>query len=506
MELLSNMVLGLEVALSWNNLLYCFLGVLLGTILGVIPGIGVLAAMSMLFPITFYLEADTALIMLAGIWYGTTYGGSTSSILLNVPGTPANAVTCFDGYPMAQQGRAGTALLMTTVASFFGATFGIILLMTLSPVISEYALRFGDAEFFSLILLGLVTAASISDGSAMKGLAMTIFGIMIGLVGADLNTGVHRFTFGRLELVDGVSIVALAMGLFGVSEVISSIGKVPKGRVKSEELKLKAMMPDRQEMNRTWMPMLRGSSIGSFFGALPGAGPGIAAFMAYAVEKRVSKTPERFGKGAIEGIMGPEAANNAADQTAFIPTLTLGIPGSVTMALMLGVLMIHGITPGPNMIAQQPSLFWGLVMSFWIGNLMLLVLNIPFVGLWVRLLSIPYHLMFPAVLVFIAIGTYSLSNSAFDVWSVAFFGLLGYFMRWARLSPAPLLLGFVLGPMMEEHFQRAMLLSRGDFGTFITRPISGVLLGITALILIWSVWGGWKAKVLGRGTTRKPST
>lgn len=495
MEFFSNILVGLEVALTLHNLFYCFLGVLLGTILGVIPGIGVLAAMSMLFPVTFYLQPDTALIMLAGIWYGTTYGGSTSSILLNVPGTPANAVTCFDGYPMAQQGRAGTALLMTTVASFFGASFGIILLMTLSPVISEYALRFGDAEFFSLILMGLVTAASISDGSAMKGLTMTVFGIMIGLVGADLNTGVHRFTFDRLELVDGVSIVALAMGLFGVTEVIASIGKVPMGRMKREELKLRAMLPDREEMNWTWMPMLRGSSIGSFFGALPGAGPGIAAFMSYAVEKRVSKTPERFGKGAIEGIMGPESANNAADQTAFIPTLTLGIPGSVTMALMLGVLMIHGITPGPNMIAEQPSLFWGLVMSFWIGNLMLLVLNIPFVGLWVRLLSIPYHLMFPAVLVFIAIGTYSLSNSPFDVWAVAFFGLLGYMMRWARLSAAPLLLGFVLGPMMEEHFQRAMLLSRGDFSTFVSRPISGTLLAITAVILLWSLYTGLSRRV-----------
>lgn len=495
MDLFSNMLLGLETALSIHNLLYCLLGVSLGTLLGVIPGIGVLAAMSMLFPLTFYLEPDTALIMLAGIWYGTTYGGSTSSILLNVPGTPANAVTCLDGYPMAKQGRAGTALLMTTVASFFGASFGIILVMTLSPLIAAYALKFGDAEFFSLILLGLVTASSITDGSAMKGLVMTLFGIIIGLVGADLNTGVHRFTFDRLELVDGVSIVALAMGLFGVSEVISSIGKVEKEAISTDDLKLRNMWPDREEMKRTWFPMIRGSSIGSFFGALPGAGPGIAAFMSYAVEKRSSKHPERFGKGAIEGIMGPEAANNAADQTAFIPTLTLGIPGSVTMALMLGVLMIHGITPGPNMIAQQPALFWGLVMSFWIGNLMLLVLNIPFIGLWVRLLSIPYHLLFPAVLVFIAIGTYSLSNSPFDVWCVLLFGFMGYVMRWARLSPAPLLLGFVLGPMMEEHFQRALLLSRGDFSTFVFRPISGVLLAITALVLVWSIVSGLSRKV-----------
>lgn len=493
MDLLANIGLGLTTALSPTNLLYCFVGVSLGTLLGVIPGIGVLAAMSMLFPITFYLAPDAALIMLAGIWYGTTYGGSTASILINVPGTPANAVTCLDGYPMARNGRAGTALLMTTVASFFGASVGILLLMLFSPLIAAYALRFADAEFFSLMLLGLVAASTMSSGSVLKGLAMMLIGIMVGMVGADIGTGVHRFTFGQLDLVDGISIVALAMGIFGVSEVIASVGKVKPGDLKVD-VRLKSMLPTRDEMNRSWFPMIRGSGIGSFFGALPGAGPGIAAFIAYAAEKQVSRTPERFGKGAIEGIMAPESANNAADQTAFIPTLTLGIPGSVTMALILGVLMIHGIQPGPNLISNQPSLFWGLIMSFWIGNIMLLFLNIPFVGLWVRLLMIPYHLLFPAVLVFICIGTYTLSYNSFDIWMVAGFGLAGYLMRLAWLPAAPMLLGFVLGPLMEDHFRRAMQLARGDATVFFTRPISGTIMAIIAALLIWSAWSALRRR------------
>ncbi|WP_333826558.1 tripartite tricarboxylate transporter permease [Pararhodobacter sp.] len=502
MDLLPNIALGLSNALSTTNLLYCFIGVSLGTLLGVIPGIGVLAAMSMLFPVTFYLPPDAALIMLAGIWYGTTYGGSTASILLNVPGTPANAVTCLDGYPMARNGRAGTALFMTTVASFFGASVGIVLLMLFSPVIAQFALRFADAEFFALMLLGLVAASTMSSGSVLKGLAMMIVGIMLGIVGADIGTGVHRFTFGQLDLVDGISIVALAMGIFGVSEVIASVGKITPGSIPPESVRLKAMAPTKDELRRSWFPMVRGSAIGSFFGALPGAGPGIAAFIAYATEKRVSKTPERFGKGAIEGIMAPEAANNAADQTAFIPTLTLGIPGSVTMALILGVLMIHGIQPGPNLITNQPALFWGLIMSFWIGNIMLLFLNIPFVGLWVRLLTIPYHLLFPAVLVFICIGTYTLSYNRFDIWLVAAFGLAGYVMRLAWLPAAPLLLGFVLGPLMEDHFRRAIQLARGDITTFFTRPVSGVIMAIVLALLIWSFWSALRRPIRSYRSTR----
>ncbi|MBD9397426.1 tripartite tricarboxylate transporter permease [Pseudomonas sp. PDM11] len=479
-----NILLGLETAFSMYNLFYCFVGVFLGTLLGVIPGIGVLAAISMLFPMTFHLEPTAALIMLAGIWYGTSYGGNTASILLNVPGSPSNAVTCLDGYPMTLQGRGGIALLMTTVASFCGGSIGIILLMSFAPTISAYALNFSSAEYFSLMLLGLVAASNISGGSVIKGLIMVTFGILFGTVGSDIYTGTRRFDFGILDLADGINLVALAMGLFGVAEVISSIGKVDGSRVDRSSLKLSAMKPTRDDVKRSWMPMVRGSSIGSFFGTLPGTGPSIAAFMAYAVERRVAKQPERFGKGAIEGIMAPESANNAADQTSFIPTLALGIPGSATMALMLGALMIHGIAPGPQLMTDQPSLFWGLVMSFWIGNVLLVILNVPLIGLWVRLLMVPYKLLFPAVLMFICIGTYSVNNSAFDVLLVVVFGAIGYGMRVLGFPAAPMLLGFVLGPMMEEHFRRAMLLSRGDFSTFIDRPISATVLAFTVFVLL----------------------
>ncbi|OYR07965.1 tripartite tricarboxylate transporter permease [Brucella thiophenivorans] len=494
MDIFSNIAIGLETALTLNNLFYCFLGVFLGTLIGVIPGIGVLSAISMLFPMTFYLEPTTALIMLAGIWYGTSYGGNTASILLNIPGTPANAVTCLDGYPMARQGRGGVALLMTTVASFVGGSIGIVLLMLFSPIIAKYALSFGSADYFSLMVLGLVAASTISEGSLSKGLAMVILGIMFGTVGADIYTGTPRFSFGVLELTDAISLIALAMGVFGVSEVIASVRKVNVGDIDPESVKFKAMKPTRDDMRRSWFPMLRGSSIGAFFGTLPGTGPSVAAFMAYAVEKRAAKEPERFGKGAIEGIMAPESANNSADQTSFIPTLSLGIPGSPTMALMLGALMIHGIAPGPTLMTDQPSLFWGLIMSFWIGNLMLVILNVPLIGIWVRLLTIPYHLLFPAVLMFICIGTYSVNNSAFEVWLVVFFGFAGYLMRIFNFPAAPLLLGFVLGPLMEEHFRRAMLMSRGSFSTFVDRPISATVLGITAVLLIWGTWSAYKRR------------
>lgn len=487
MGYLDNVLLGLETALTFNNLLWCFIGVFLGTLLGVIPGIGVLAAISMLFPLTFQLEPTPALIMLAGIWYGTSYGGSTASILLNVPGSTTNAITCLDGYPMTKQGRGGVALLMTTVASFFGGSVGIILLMAFAGTISSYALSFSSAEYFSLMLLGLVAASNISNGSMIKGLIMVALGILFGLVGSDIYTGVRRFDFGILDLADGVNLIALAMGLFGVAEVIASVGRVNGKDVDPKSVTLAAMKPTRDDIRRSWLPMIRGSSIGSFFGTLPGTGPSIAAFMAYAVEKRVAREPERFGKGAIEGIMAPESANNAADQTSFIPTLALGIPGSATMALMLGALMIHGIAPGPQLMTEQPSLFWGLVMSFWIGNILLVVLNVPLIGVWVRLLMVPYQWLFPAVLMFICIGTYSVNNSAFDVMLVVMFGALGYSLRILGFPAAPMLLGFVLGPMMEEHFRRAMLLSRGDFMTFIDRPVSATVLGLTLLVLLWGL-------------------
>jgi TctA family transporter len=484
MDMLTNVSLGLETALSFNNLLYCFFGVFIGTMVGVIPGIGALSAMTMLFPITFYLDTTTALIMLAGIWYGTTYGGSTAAILLNIPGTASTAVTCLDGYPMARQGRGGVALFMTTIASFFGGTVGIVLLMAFAPVIAQYALEFGSAEYFALMVLGLVAASSIAAGNVAKGLAMVVLGIFFGTIGTDIYSGVDRFTFGTMSLTDGIGLVALAMGLFGVSEVIASIGSAdrPAGRTM---VSYRAMMPTRDDFKRSRMPLVRGSLIGSFFGTLPGTGPAVAAFIAYAAEKRMARNPDRFGNGAVEGIMAPESANNAADMTAFIPTLTLGIPGSPTMALMLGILLIHGIQPGPSLVVEEPSLFWGVVMSFWIGNVMLLIINIPMVGLWVRLLLVPYHLLYPAVLMFICIGTYTVTNNAGDVWMVVFFGGLGYLMRLLQLPAAPVLLGFVLGPLMEEHFRRAMLLSRGDFLTFFERPISGSIMALTVALIVW---------------------
>lgn len=496
-DLIANFSLGLSTALSLENLIYCVIGVTLGTVIGVIPGIGALAAISMLFPITFYLEPIAALVMLGGIYYGTSYGGSTASILLNMPGTPSNAVTCLDGYPMTKQGRAGIALLMTTVASFVGGSIGIILMMLFSPLIVQFAMEFGSSEYFSLMLMGLVAACVISVGSPIKGICMVVVGILIGLVGMDLYTGATRFTFGTLELMEGVSLVALAMGLFGVAEVVASIRHTNTGEI-NKTISMRSMIPTRDDVRRSWLPVLRGTGVGSFFGMLPGTGGSVAAFMSYAVEVRSAKDPSRFGKGAIEGIMAPEAANNAADQTSFIPTLTLGIPGSAPMALILGVLLVHGITPGPQLMSTRPELFWGLVMSFWIGNILLVILNLPLIGIWVRILTIPYHILYPAILMFVCIGVFSVNNSAFDVLTVIVFGMMGYAMRILGFPPAPLLLGFVLGPMLEDHFRRAMILSRGSFDVFVTQPISLFFVIVTAVLIVWSGWDIWRRIEPGR--------
>jgi len=485
MGLLDNLLLGLSVALTLSNLFWCFVGVVLGMFVGVLPGIGSLAAISLLLPVTYHLDPTSAIVMLAGVYYGTAYGGSIASILLNLPGTPATAVAALDGYPMSKQGRAGVALLMTTVGSFVGASIGILILMFFSPLVVSVALKFGPAEYFSMMLLGLVAASSIGTASPAKGISMVVLGVILGLVGADIESGLTRFTFGSMNLYEGISLVAVAMGLFGVSEVIASIREVRTG-VPNRHISFASMIPTRDDVRRSWMPMLRGSGIGSFFGALPGTGGVIASFMAYAIEKRVAQEPARFGQGAIEGIVAPETANNASDQTAFIPTLTLGIPGNVVMALMIGALMIHGIVPGPQLMTKHPDLFWGLVMSFWIGNLMLLVLNIPLIGIWVRVLTIPYQLLYPAVLMFVCIGVYSINNNAFDVGVVVLFGIVGYVMRLLDLQPAPLLLGFVLGPLLEENLRRALLISRGDFLVFVERPISAGFVAVTAAILAWS--------------------
>lgn len=504
--LFDNIVLGLGTALAWNNLLWCIIGVTLGTLIGVIPGVGTLATMSLLFPITYHLDPTAALIMLAGIWYGSTYGGSTASILLNLPGTPANAVTCLDGYPMAKQGRAGVALLMTTFASFVGASAGILLLTMFAEPIAGIAFKFGPSEYFAMMVLGLVAASVVSSGSAIKGVTMVVGGVLLGLVGTDVNSGVARFTLGFPELQDGVGIVALAMGLFGLTEIIASINHV-KAADSKIDVSMKSMLPTRDEVKRSWGGMARGSSIGAWLGILPGVGPTVAAFMAYAVEKRTSKRPERFGKGTIEGIMAPESANSASDMASFIPTLTLGVPGSVTMALIIGALMIHGIQPGPNMLNEQPAMFWGLVMSFWIGNIILVVLNIPMIGMWVRVLTIPYPILYPAIVMFVCIGVYGVNNNVFDVYAVLVFGIAGYILRVLNFEPAPLLLGYVLGPMLEENFRRAMLLSRGSVSdAFLTRPISLWLLVLTAALLLWGLWSGLRQRpTVTLGQSAKPA-
>jgi len=483
-ELLSGILLGLNKALSLEPLFFCFVGVTVGTVVGVLPGIGPLAAISLALPLTYYLDPTSALIMLAGIFYGTQYGGSTASILLNLPGTATSAVTCLDGYPLAKQGKAALALFVTALTSFVGSSFAILLVMGFAPLIAEVALEFSAAEYFSVMLLGLIAASTLSSGSPFKGLAMVVFGVALGLFGTDTNTGAFRFTFGILEMADGFGLVAVAMGLFGVAEIIANIG-APRGTViGAKEITFRSMLPTRKEWRQVWMPTARGSVIGSFIGALPGAGPGIASFMAYALEKKVASDPSRFGQGAIEGISSPEAANNAAAQAAFIPTLSLGIPGDAVVAVMLGAMILHGINPGPNLIRNEPELFWGLVMSFWVGNFLLLVLNIPLIGIWVRLLSIPYHLLYPAILVFICIGVYAADNSVFAIYVVLLFGVIGYLMRLFDYPAAPVLLGFILGPLIEENFRRALLLTQGNLSVFLTRPISLAFLILSALFLV----------------------
>ncbi|MFQ3622874.1 MAG: tripartite tricarboxylate transporter permease [Acetobacteraceae bacterium] len=487
--------MGFSVAFSLKTLFWCFVGVFLGTFIGVLPGIGPLATISMLLPVTFHLDATSAIVMLAGIYYGANYGGSTASILLNLPGTPASAVACLDGYPMARRGQGGVALMVTTLASFVGSTIGILLFTGFAPALAEIGLRFGPAEYFAMMLLGLVAASTVASGAPLKGIAMVVAGVGLGLVGTDVQTGQQRFTFGLLQLADGISLVALAMGLFGVAEVIASIGRVAHGESTFRSSVLpwradfwRAMNPSPEDWRRIPGPALRGSAIGSFFGALPGTGPTISSFLSYALEKRISRTPQRFGRGAIEGVTSPEAANNAAAQTAFIPTLTLGIPGDVVMALMLGALIIQGIQPGPRLVSEHPQLFWGLAASFWIGNVLLVILNLPLIGIWVAILRIPYSILYPSILVFIVIGVFSVNNSVFDVITVMVFGVVGYVMMLLRLEPAPLLLGFILGPLMEEHLRRAMLLSRGDPMVFLNRPISAAFVLVTAALLLLALW------------------
>ncbi|WP_288253073.1 tripartite tricarboxylate transporter permease, partial [uncultured Hydrogenophaga sp.] len=421
------------------------------------------------------------------------------SILLNLPGTPSSAVTCLDGYPMARKGKAGVALFVTTIASLAGAMSGLILLTLFSPVIAEIGLKFGPAEFCAMMLLGLVAASSVSAGSAVKGLSMMVLGLLLGMVGTDINSGAARFSFDIPELMDGINLVALAMGLFGVAEVVRCINSADTNR-KIENISLRSMVPTRDEFNATVKPMARGSALGSALGALPGVGPSIAAFMSYAIEKKVAKDPSRFGQGAIEGVTAPESANNAAAQTAFVPSLSLGIPGDAVMAVMLGALIIHGIQPGPMLITEQPGLFWGLVVSFAIGNIMLVILNLPTIGLWVALLRIPFAWMYPAILVFVALGVYSVNNNTFDIHMVTVLGILGYLLMVLRFEPAPLLLGYILGPLLEEYLRRALLISRGDPMVFLERPISATLLALTLALLLWALWSTLRGQLRAKAS------
>ncbi|MCC5960489.1 MAG: tripartite tricarboxylate transporter permease [Rhodobacteraceae bacterium] len=483
METLEFIGLGLQTALSPSILWYCFVGVFLGTLIGVLPGIGPLAAISLLLPVTFYMSASEAIVMLAGVYYGAQYGGSTAAILLRLPGTASSAVACLDGHPMAMQGRAGVALFITTIASFFGAMFGLTILILFSPHIAQLGLMFGSAEYFMLMLLGLVAACTFSN-APLRGGAMVVLGLLISMIGTDTNSGVIRYTFGMRELAGGLTLVAMAMGLFGLADIIRNVNLIDNSKM-AKGFTLRSMLPNPSDWRLSLPAMGRGSLIGSFFGALPGAGTSISAYMAYAGEKRLARKPERFGNGAIEGVSAPEAANNASAQTAFVPTLTLGIPGDVTMALMLGALIMHGITPGPQLITTQTELFWGLVVSFMIGNIMLLFLNIPMIGIWVNILRIPYRWLYPAILIFIGVGVFSVNNSVFEIYTVVAIGALAYILAALRFEPAPLLLGFILGPLMEEYFRRALLLSRGNLSTFVDRPISfGILMTIVALLAL----------------------
>jgi putative tricarboxylic transport membrane protein len=495
-DLLSNLSLGFQTALTPTNLMFCFIGVTLGTLVGVLPGIGSLAAISMLLPVTFYLDPTTALIMLGGIFYGAQYGGSTASILLNLPGDSSSAVTCIDGYPMAKQGRAGVALFVCAIASFVGGSIAIVCVMLLTPTLASFALGFGSAEYFTVMLFGLVAASSLSAGSAIKGYAMVAIGLALGMVGTDVNSGQFRFTLGFFELSDGFDLVAIAMGLFGVSEILANLMHGERATIVRRDVTWRSLRPSKQDFRDSIAPTFRGSATGTMFGLLPGVGPTISSFLAYGLEQRVAKDPSRFGKGAIEGVAGPEAANNAAVQAAFIPTLSLGIPGNSVMAVMLGALIMHGITPGPNLVSQQPTLFWGLVASFWIGNVMLLILNIPMIGIWVRVLSIPYRVLYPSMLFFVCLGVYGVNNSIFQVYVLIVFGILGYGMIALQLPIAPLLLGFILGPLMEEHLRRAMQIGRGDLSIMFGTWISTAFLIATIFLIAFSIYTSLRNRAL----------
>ncbi|MBK9114290.1 MAG: tripartite tricarboxylate transporter permease [Betaproteobacteria bacterium] len=482
MELLANLGTGFAVALTLQNLFYCFMGVLLGTLIGVLPGIGPVPTIAMLLPITYALPPVSALIMLAGIYYGAQYGGSTTAILVNLPGESSAVVTCLDGYQMARQGRAGKALAIAAIGSFIAGTFATLEVAAFAPPLAEVALKFGPAEYFSLMVLGLIAAVVLASGSLLKAIAMIVLGLLLGIIGTDVNSGLQRYSFGVPELSDGIGFVVVAMGLFGFAEIIVNLEHKEHREVFTS--KVSGLMLKWSEFKEALPAILRGTGIGAVLGILPGGGALLSAFASYTVEKKIAKDPSRFGKGAIQGVAGPESANNAGAQASFIPMLTLGIPPNAVMALMVGAMTIHSIQPGPQVMTSNPQLFWGLIVSMWIGNVMLVVLNLPLIGIWVKLLQVPYRILYPAILLFCCIGVYSINNNVFDVYMTVVFGVLGWIFVKLECEPAPLLLGFILGPMMEENLRRALLLSRGDWSVFATRPISAVMLGIAAVLLL----------------------
>jgi putative tricarboxylic transport membrane protein len=487
MDVLGHLWLGLTQALQPINIGFALLGCLIGTLIGVLPGIGPLATLSMLLPITFYLEPITALIMLSAIYYGAQYGGSTTAILVNLPGESSAVVTCIDGHQMARQGRAGSALAVAALVSFFAGSIATLVIAVLVFPLTALALTFGAADYFSLMVLGLVAAVVMARGSIAKALAMVVIGLLLGLVGTDIHSGLQRFTFGAPDLFDGIDFVPIAVGVFGFGSIIANLEAREDAQATSViDTKIQGLWPTRDDFHRSWPAALRGTALGCVLGVLPGGGAVLSSFAAYALERKLSSDPSRFGQGAVEGVAGPESANNAGAQTSFIPMLTLGIPPNAVMAVMVGAMMIHGIRPGPEVLEQKPELFWGLIASMWVGNAMLVIINLPLIGIWVRLLRVPYRLLFPAILLFSSIGVYSVHNSTFEVLLAAGFGVFGYVLAKLGCEPAPLALGFVLGALLEERLRTAMLLARGNPMTFIERPISAGLL-ILAFVMLASV-------------------
>jgi TctA family transporter len=483
MELIGHLAVGLGVALTPVNLAFAFLGALIGTLIGVLPGIGPIATIAMLLPLTFHLEPTAGLIMLAGIFYGAQYGGSTTAILVNLPGETSSVVTCIDGHQMARRGRAGAALAVAALSSFFAGSVATLLIATFAPPLARVGQSFGAPEYFSLMVLGLIAAVVLAHGSVIKAVAMVVLGLLMGLVGTDGNTGGTRFTFGFIELTDGIEVATLAIGIFGVGEIITNLTRPEQARAVVEG-RIRGLWPTREDFRRAWPAALRGTTLGALLGVLPGGGATLSAFAAYALEKKSARDGSELGHGAVEGVAGPEAANNAGAQTSFIPMLTLGIPGNAVMALMIGALTIHGIQPGPQIMTERPAMFWGMIASMWIGNLMLLVINLPLIGMWVQLLRVPYRFLYLAILLFCGIGVYSVGNSSAAVLLAALFGVLGFLLARLDCEPAPMILGFVLGPLMEENLRRAMRISGGDPMIFLERPISLALLTVAALLCL----------------------